>query len=293
MKIAELYKEIIEAYSDKNLNKISGKLIALYQGKNYGKIREIANRISKFVTIDEDKDAKCFSKLIMLYHPDKGNLLRKSINELYSKNDLESLSKYSHILLMDNIENVVVTGIDENIDFKPEYVWDENQNDGYSFVNSEELNSEENDDTFNSEKSFYNAIKLREYGKLDIEFPTYYLEDFDEFELTDQGIELLDGVEYCKHVVTLDLSNNEISDISELENLERLEELYLANNQIGYIDVLSSLLNLRELDLSGNQIDDISPLLELNNLEYVNLIGNRITKSQIDKLKEREVFVMY
>ncbi len=72
-----------------------------------------------------------------------------------------------------------------------------------------------------------------------------------------------------------------------------MEELYLANNQIGYIDVLSSLLNLRELDLSGNQIDDISPLLELNNLEYVNLIGNRITKSQIDKLKEREVFVMY
>ena len=292
MKIAELYKEIIKAYSDKNLNQISGKLIALYQSKNYGKIREIANKISKYVTIDEDKDAKCFSKLIMLYHPDKGNLFRKSINTLYSANDFESLSRYSHILLMDNIENIVVTTIDENTDFKSEYVWDVNQNEGYSFINSEEINSEENYDTFNYEKSFYNAIKLREYGKLDVEFPTYYLEGFDEFELTYQMIELLDGVKYCKHVVTLDLSNNEISDISELGNLNRLEELYLANNQIGYIDILSNLSNLRELDLSGNQIDDISPLLELNNLEYVNLIGNRISISQINKLKAREVFVM-
>ncbi|RLD79022.1 MAG: hypothetical protein DRJ07_12365, partial [Bacteroidetes bacterium] len=120
MKIAELYKEIIKAYSDKNLNQISGKLISLFQSKNYGKIREIANKISKYVTIDEDKDAKCFSKLIMFYHPDKGNLFRKSINTLYSANDFESLSRYSHILLMDNIENIVVTTIDENTDFKSE-----------------------------------------------------------------------------------------------------------------------------------------------------------------------------
>ncbi len=293
MKIAKLYKEIIEAYSDNNLNIISGKLIALYQSKNYGKIREIANRISKFITIDEDKDAKVFSKLIMLYHPDKGSFYRNLINTLYTENDLENLNKYSHILLMNNIENVEVTHIDENINFEPEYVWDENQNDGYSFVNSEELDLENNDVTFNFEKTFYNAIKFREYGRLDVEFPSYYLEDFDEFELTYQGIELLDGVEYCKHVVTLDLSNNEISDISELENLVRLEELYLANNQIGYIDVLSGLFKLRELDLSGNQIDDISPLFELNNLEYVNLIGNKITKSQIERLKEKEVVVMY
>lgn len=294
MKIKELYNDLVKAYSNENLNLIAGKLILLYKNKNYSKIREIANKISKYVSIDEEKDAKCFSKLIILYHPDKGEQYRNAIKRIYEQNDYENLQKFSHILLIAHIDNVTVTAIDEDIDYTPEYSWGTNFDEGFGYTDSEGKYEPESEvEASDYEKSFYNAIKLREYGKLNVEFPTYYLEDFDEFELTYQGIELLDGVEYCKHVVTLDLSNNEISDISELKNLERLEELYLANNQIGYIDILSNLSNLRELDLSGNQIDDISPLLELDNLEYVNLIGNRISISQIDKLKAREVFVMY
>lgn len=284
----ELYNKLIKAYSDENLNQITSKLIELYKNKNFGKIREIANKISKFVIIDEEKNAKCFSKLVILYHPDKGELFRKSIKTFYSENDLENLTKYSHILLINDIENLIVTTIDEDIDYKPEYIWDINQSEGYSF-----LNTDENIYTKEYEKSFYNAIKLREYGNLDIEFPTYYLENFEDFELAYSGIKSLDGVEHCKQVVSLDVSNNEIYDISKLWDLDKLEELYLANNQIGYIDTLNNLLNLRVIDLSGNQIDDISSLLVLNKLEYVNLIGNPISISQIEKLKEKEIIVMF
>ena len=85
MDIKELYNDLTKAFSNENLNLITGKLIMLYKNKNYSRIRKIANKISKFVTIDEEKDAKCFSKLIMLYHPDKGEQFRSEILEHYKQ----------------------------------------------------------------------------------------------------------------------------------------------------------------------------------------------------------------
>jgi Leucine-rich repeat (LRR) protein len=289
MNIKELYNKLETAYSNENLNTITGKLIELYKSKNFGKIREIANKISKYVTIDEEKDAKCFSKLIVLYHPDKGELHRKSIKKHYSENNLEALIKFSHIFQLNEIEKTVVIIIDESVDYHPEYAWENTEKEGYYFSDDNEPKS--NPEEY--EKSFYNEIKFRQYGDLSIDFPPYYLEDIEEFELAQSGIELLDGVEYCKHVVTFDLSDNKITDISELSTLNRLEELYLGNNQIGYIDALSNLFELKIIDLSNNQIDDISPLFELENLEYINIIGNQIPENQIKKLKEKEIIVMY
>jgi Leucine-rich repeat (LRR) protein len=294
MNLKELYTKLKEAYSDENLNIITGKLIDLYKNKNFEQIREVANRISKYFSIKEEKDAKCFSKLVVLYHPDKGELFRKEIKKHYFENNFENLTKFSHIFLLKGIESIAIKSVNEDIEYRPEYEWDSTQSEGYHFYETDLDESIEEEDFIVSdyEKSFYNAIKLREYGNLNIEFPSYYLEDIDEFELSNYGIESLDGIEHCKHTVILDLSNNEIADISELWCLNKLEELYLANNQIGYIDALSSLLKLRVIDLSGNQIDDISPLSELDNLEYVNLVGNNIPQCDINKMKEKGIIVI-
>lgn len=288
MKTKELYDDLVAAYKEENLNQITGKLIVLYKQKNYPKIREIANKVSGYIPIDEENDAKCFSKLIMLYHPDKGTHTRKLIEELYRKNDHENLKKHAHILVIDDLESTGNYTIDENIDYNPEYAWDVEKYDGYEYEEDEE-NSHEED----YERSFYNLIKIREYGNVNIEFPSYYLEDFEEFEMAYSGLESLDGVEYCTHVKILDVSNNLISDLENLWELEHLEELYLANNQIGYIDSLSNLTKLKILDLSGNQIDDISPILNLEQLEYVNLIGNKIPKDQIELLRDKCEIVMF
>ena len=106
-------------------------------------------------------------------------------------------------------------------------------------------------------------------------------------------IESLYGVEHYIHVKVLDLSGNQISDLTELAKLDKIEELYLANNQIGYIDILTFLNRLRVIDLSGNQIDDISPLFNLCGLEYVNLIGNPVKKAQVKILQEKGVVVTF
>lgn len=292
MVIDKLYKDLMEAYSDKNLNRITGKLIELYKNKNHATIREIANRISHYVSIDEENDAKCFSKLIMLYHPDRAELFFKNINSLYANNDKDGLTKYAHILLIDDIGTIKVVSEDYDIDYHPEYMWDDIREEDYNIVDSDSREYNEEFDPEEIEKSFYNAIKMREFGHLNATIPTWYLEDFDEFEMAYSGLDSLDGVEYCKHVIILNVSNNEISDISNLWNLRQLEELYLGNNQITEVDTLSNLLKLRVIDLSGNQINDITPLLELENLEYLNLVGNEIPKHQLEELKLKDILVM-
>lgn len=287
----KLYNELINAYSQQNLNRITGKLIDLYKNKNYSTIRGLANKISKYIVIDEEKDAKCFSKLIMLYHPDRGAIFQNDIRTLYSQRNEEELKKYAHILLIDDIDTVKVVELDEDIDYHPEYVWDDFQSDDDNYYDSDDMQYDVyfgNDDV---EKSFFNAVKLREFGRLNVEFPIWCLGDIDAYEMACSGIDSLDGIEYCINLVALDISDNQISDISNLWNLKHIEELFLANNQVGYIDTLGNLLKLRILDLSGNQIDDISPLFELEHLEYLNLVGNKVPKHQVEKLQGKNVVV--
>ncbi|PKP18096.1 MAG: hypothetical protein CVU05_14300 [Bacteroidetes bacterium HGW-Bacteroidetes-21] len=295
MEIQELHKALVGAWSDRNLNYITSKLIELYKNKNYAAIREVVNKISKYVVIDEENDAKCFSRLVMLYHPDRGEAIRNELDQLFAGNHHEKLTEFSHILIISRFDfnSVKPVAIDEDIDYDPGYGIYESRRAYKSYTDEEDIYDLENSFSGDYENSFYNAVRLRMYGDPDREFPAHYLHDFEEFELSESGIETLDGVEHCIHAVSIDLSNNAISDLSELWELQRLEELYLANNQISYIDALSNLLNLRIVDLSGNQIDDITPLLSLDFLEYVNLAGNPVPKIQVEKLKEKEVMVMF
>jgi len=293
----DLYLQLKEAYSDKNLNHITAGLLKLYKDRQFGSIRKISKIVSEFVSVDDEKINKCFSKLIMLYHPDKGELYRKEIEIKQLAGDKEGLYKFSHILLIQDIENVTVSEEDINdIDYSPEYGFDSAE-DGYNYFSDTDSRFIEKDsfDSFfgTDDNTFYNAVKIKIYGNADIEFPAYYLEDMEEVEMVECQIESLEGIEFCIHTIIMDLSGNRITDISELWNLINLEELYLANNQIGYIDVLSNLINLRVVDLSNNEIDDISPLMDLENLEYINLTGNKIPKKQILELKREGRIVVH
>jgi len=141
--------------------------------------------------------------------------------------------------------------------------------------------------------NFYDAIKIREYGHTDLEFPSYYLEDFESFELSSSNIDDLDGVQFCRHVRKLDLSNNLISDLSWLENLEYLEDLNLADNQVGFLDSLSYISTLKRLYLANNAIEDLSPIFDLPQLEYIDISGNPVPMDQVKQLKDLGVAVDY
>ncbi len=289
--IRQLYTNLTEAYSHENLNSITGQLIGLYKKQQYGAIRKIARQVSEFEPVEDDKDSKCFARLMKLYHPDRGEQYRSALKQHFEQNNYTALEKHSHIFLVNDLEPYKLSASFEEIDYQPEYMWDEVE-DSFGFADVDEDAEEPRYAAEDYERSFYNLIKIREYGHVDVEFPAYYLEDIEQFELSFNGLETLDGVEYCTHVKILDVSDNELSNIDRLWDLDQLEELYLSNNQIGYIDALSNLTNLRVLDLSGNEIEDITPILNLPKLEYVNLIGNFISDQQLKALHKPGRVVM-
>ena len=293
----ELYKRLIESYSDQNLNKITAKLIHLYKSKQFGLIREVSNNISAFISCDTEKINKCFSKLVMLYHPDKGSVYRNEIENNFHSGNHKKQHLLSHIFLIEYIkeaqdEEIIIS---DDIDYSPEYGWEEDL-EGYTYFTDQDLTHIENID-FSYEKksekiSFLNAIKRKTFGNSDTEIPSFYLENYEEIEIADYEINNLEGVELCRNVKRIDLSGNNIINLSGLRSLTKLEEIYLADNKINNILPLINLKNLKILDLSNNHIKDISYLFNLNKLEYVNLSGNKIAIEQLKTLQKSGCIVI-
>ena len=141
--------------------------------------------------------------------------------------------------------------------------------------------------------SFLSALKRRVYGNLNVDFPMYLLEDLEEIEMADHELEYLDGIDACRYARAVDLSNNNLTDISDLAFLRQIERLYLSNNHVGLIDALSNLVVLQVLDLSFNDVDDLSPLFDLTHLSYLNVMGNRIPAWQLEKLQLKGVTIVF
>ena len=84
-----------------------------------------------------------------------------------------------------------------------------------------------------------------------------------EMDLQDEDIVPL---QYMINLAWLDLSKNQIGDISALSGLTNLTWLNLSYNQIDDINALSGLTNLTYLDLTGNPIIDWSPVSHIEDV---------------------------
>ena len=297
MKINDLHLELSKAYSIDNLNKISLTLLNLQKNRQYSVLQKIAEIISDFVIIRITDDGKGFSKFMMLYHPDRAQFHLREINRLTLQNNFDGLMEYSHILRLERIEEIAAS-LDslEDIDYAPVYDWDF-ETEGFSIVDDSDSSEFVRVKTKTSTKligyNFYDAIKLREFGDTESEFPSYYLENIDEFELSSSDINDLDGVQFCIHAKSIDLSDNRIADLSPLSTLVNLEELNLSDNEISFIDDLAYLTGLKSVNLANNLIEDIEPLFELEHLGYADLTGNKIDQVQINKLRCSGITVDY
>ncbi len=295
MEIQTLKNNLLEAYSTENLNKISVVLLNFYKNQQFGSLQKIADLISDFYVVEINEKGKGFSKLMLLYHPDRGEFHRNEIEKLADENKFDKLLGYSHILKLERLEEIsVLLESYEDIDYSPVYAWDFDS-EGFT-VNDDSGRRIKHDNLTNLKSkpvSFYEAIRIRQYGYSKISFPAYYLEDIDEFELSDSDINDLDGAQYCIHAINIDLSENLIVDLRPLENLGLLEILNLSGNRIEIIDSLEYLVKLKELNLSFNRIRDIEPLFALENLEFVDLTGNPVPARQIKKLRNTIEVVIF
>jgi hypothetical protein len=266
----------------------------LFKEQQFGTLRQIAEMISESVDIQIDAGNRFFSKLMMLYHPDRGDFHRNEIERMAANDDHDGLLGYAHILMLGRIEEIAATLTSyEDIDYSPVYEWDVNA-DGFNIVADNEPTRSEKQNQPKKKRyfNFYDAVKIRMYGNVKAEFPSHYLEDIEEFELAQSDINDLDGVQFCIHATSMDLSGNAINDISLLWGLTRLEELDLSDNKLEEIETLVNLRNLRSLNLSNNMVKDISYLLHLPKLEYVDLTGLKVPPSHIKDLQESGVTVV-
>lgn len=296
METGDLYAKLKEAYTAENLGLISGRIIEMFRDHRYDALRAVQKVVNEYTTCDGEKINKVFSRLIMLYHPDRLSQALGQLEEAYKRDDFEELYTLSHILTVQNLEpeQVTVSSVITDEDLAEEFGWDE-EVDGYSYFMAEEESQE--DDYLNEEsdyagRSFLTILKRRVYGNLNVDFPMYLLEDLEEIEMADYELEYLDGIGACRQARAVDLSNNNLTDISELSDLHQVERLYLTNNHIGLIDALSMLTVLQVLDISYNDVDDLSPLFDLSHLSYLNVMGNRIPAWQLEKLQLKGVTIV-
>ena len=295
MEIQTLKNNLLEAYAADNLNKIAAILLNFYSNQQFGSLQKIADIISDFAPVEIDENGKGFSKLMLLYHPDRGELHRSKIENLAATGNFDGLLGYSHILKLERLEEIsALIESFEDIDYSPVYAWDfDSEGFTISSGNAGNKRNEKLNTRKNKTVTFYEAVKIRQYGHIKIRFPNYYLEYIDEFEMAASDISDLDGIQYCIHAVNVDLSDNFIDDLRHLENLGMIEMLNLSDNRIENIDPLEYLTNLRELNLANNRIQDISPLFSLENLEFVDLTGNPVPPGQIRKLRNQGITVEF
>ncbi|MCP4311847.1 MAG: hypothetical protein GY790_11325 [Bacteroidetes bacterium] len=294
MEITDLYDNLKLAYTAENLHLVSSRIIDMFREHQYDGLRAIQKVVNEYTPCNGEKINKVFSRLIMLYHPDRLNQALGQLDEAHKAGDFEKLFEMSHILHVKNLEpeHVFVSSILSDEDLAEEFGWD-GADDGYSYFTDQEENPDMDDEPDYISRSFLTSLKRRVYGNLNVDFPIYLLEDLEEIEMADYDLESLDGIEACRYARVADLTNNNLTDLSELGYLRQVERLYLANNHIGMIDALSNLVVLQVLDISFNDVADLSPLFDLSHLSYLNVMGNLVPDWQLEKLKLRGVAVVH
>ncbi len=294
MEIEDLYTNLKEAYTANNLGLISGRIIEMFREHKYDALRAVQKVVNEYTPCKEEKINKVFSKLIMIYHPDRLSQSLDQIEQAYQRGDFEELFTMSHILNVQNLEpeHVTVSSIITEEDLAEEFGWDADT-DGFSYFMDQDGYEEEEDlHSDYTHRSFLTALKRRVYGNLNVDFPMYLLEELEEIEMADYEIEYLDGIDACRYVRVVDLSNNNLTDLTDLKELHQIERLYLSNNHISLIDSLSNLIVLQVLDISYNDVDDLTPLFDLSHLSYLNVMGNRIPAWQLEKLQIKGVTIV-
>ena len=110
------------------------------------------------------------------------------------------------------------------------------------------------------------------------------LSNLTALNLSHNQIEDISQLKALPNLTQLTLRSNKIVEISPLKELVKLTDLDLCSNKIVEIGPLKELPCLTKLDLSFNQIVDISPLKKLTTLLQLVLHSNQMV--DIDNLKE-------
>ena len=94
----------------------------------------------------------------------------------------------------------------------------------------------------------------------------------------DWGIRNLKGLEFAINLTRINMSHNQVTDISPVAGLIELRELWLTDNLVSDISPVSGLTNLTHLGVSNYQnLTDISPVRNLTNLVRLDFVETQVS----------------
>ncbi len=274
-----ILQQLQAVYSAESLNFLASRLIEAYRMKDHDFFQNLARALN---TPSYDQSGRLFNELIMMVHPDRQTYHTGRIRQLYSQDGSGNHDEYARILKLDR--------------FIKSYRADAS---GKTKSSGAANASNRSEDVIrrrphpDSLYDFLSALKQKEYGNLDVSYHQIDLENTEgDLELSGYGISDLSGLEYCIHIIQLDLSNNLIGDIHALSSLFFLESIDLSGNRITHLNDLTEMQYLRTLNIAFNEVEDILPLFDLERLEFLNCIGNPVPESRINELRKKGVIVI-
>jgi len=102
-----------------------------------------------------------------------------------------------------------------------------------------------------------------------------------------KNVKTLSGVEALTGLRNVNVSFNQIDDLTPLASLPKLQVLYVTHNNIDDVDSLSDSSELKELALSKNNVSDVSDLYKLAKLKKLYLQSNPIDSIDSEFSKNR------
>ncbi|MCB1076531.1 MAG: leucine-rich repeat domain-containing protein [Verrucomicrobiae bacterium] len=91
------------------------------------------------------------------------------------------------------------------------------------------------------------------------------------------GIKDLSGLEHCQSLMSIDLSDNQISGLAPLKGLNRLQQIILNNNQIEDLSPIADTIALQYIGIENNKVKSLEPLRKLERLASLYADGNQVT----------------
>ncbi len=126
----------------------------------------------------------------------------------------------------------------------------------------------------------FNGINLDRFGNETpltslVALPTMVARTVKTLDVSGNEVTDLTGIEQFPTLVSLDASSNDITDLEPLRTLSALRSLNLSNNLISDISGLAGCIGLETLDVSGNDITDLGPLAHCQRLHSLHLAGTQ------------------
>ncbi len=136
--------------------------------------------------------------------------------------------------------------------------------------------------------AFFNSLSIEERSKAETAEQQASLkiknsQNAKELDLSFLGLRRVpESIKNLKQLTMLNLSGNQLNDVSSLRDLKQLTTLNLFINELSDISALRDLKQLTTLNLVGNKLCKISALRDLKQLATLNLVGNEIKNFNLD-----------